>query len=70
MLNLKEIREELGLSKISAAKKIGISRSFYTEIEQGKHVPSLMTACKICLTFNITPNELIKKEYWSKQQID
>ncbi|MHB9144666.1 MAG: helix-turn-helix transcriptional regulator [Symbiobacteriia bacterium] len=47
---LKEARAKKGLSQAAVAEAVGISRSFYVEIEGGKS-PSLATSLKIARFF-------------------
>jgi putative transcriptional regulator len=49
---LKDIRKELGLTQFEAAKSIGISKSYYNEIEKGKKNPSGSMALRIATLFN------------------
>ena len=46
-LKLKKLRIDMGLTQNELAQKIGISRSFYTNIENGKANPTLKTALKL-----------------------
>lgn len=48
---LKETRIKRGLLQATVAEAVGISRSFYVEIEGGKS-PSLVTALKIARFFD------------------
>ena len=52
-LNIKEKREELGISQKELAEKIGISQSFLCDIEQGRSKPSIDTAIKIAQALNV-----------------
>lgn len=45
--NLKEMRIKKGYTQHELAKKIGIERSFYTNIELGTKNPSLRVAMRI-----------------------
>jgi len=45
--NMKERRIELGLNHADVAKKAGISRAYYTNIENGNKTPSLRLALRI-----------------------
>ncbi|WP_313893892.1 helix-turn-helix transcriptional regulator [Psychrobacillus sp.] len=47
---LKEYREERGLTQGETAQLSGISRSYYTNIEQGKRNPTVDVAKKIAKT--------------------
>lgn len=44
---LRWLREETGLSREDMARRIGISRPFFTYIEQGKRRPSIETLEKL-----------------------
>ena len=52
-LNIKERREQLGISQKELADKIGISQSFLCDIEQGRSKPSIDTAIKIAQELNV-----------------
>ena len=52
-MNIKERREQLGISQKELAEKIGISQSFLCDIEQGRSKPSIDTALKIASALNI-----------------
>lgn len=46
-------RKDLGMTQEQIARAIGISRSYYTEIENGTHTPSGKTALRISTFFNV-----------------
>ena len=52
-LNIKEMREQLGISQKELAEKVGISQSFLCDIEQGRSKPSIDTAIKIAQVLNV-----------------
>ena len=52
-MNIKERREQLGISQKELAEKAKISQSFLCDIEQGRCKPSLDTAIKIAQVLNI-----------------
>lgn len=52
-LNIKERREQLGISQKELAEKAGISQSFLCDIEQGRSKPSIDTAIKIAQVLNV-----------------
>lgn len=52
-MNIKEKREQLGISQKELAKKVGISQSFLCDIEQGRCKPSLDTAIKIARVLKV-----------------
>lgn len=53
IVNIKERREQLGITQKELADKIGISQSFLCDIEQGRSKPSIDTALKIASALNI-----------------
>ena len=54
IVNIKERREQLGISQKELADKIGISQSFLCDIEQGRSKPSIDTAIKIAQALNVS----------------
>lgn len=52
-MNIKEKREQLGISQKELAKKVGISQSFLCDIEQGRCKPSIDTAVKLAKVLKI-----------------
>ena len=52
-MNIKERREQLGISQKELAEKVGMSQSFLCDIEQGRSKPSIDTALKIAEALNI-----------------
>lgn len=58
MLKLKAAREEAGLTQAEIASILGISNSFYSQLENGKRRLSLKMALDIAAILKKTPNEL------------
>lgn len=52
-LNIKEKREQLGISQKELAEKVGISQSLLCDIEHSRCKPSLATAIKIAKALKI-----------------
>ena len=52
-MNIKEKREQLGISQKELAEKVGISQSFLCDIEQGRSKPRIDTALKIAEVLDI-----------------
>lgn len=52
-MNIREKREELGLSQKELAKKIGITQSFLCDIEQGRSKPSIDVAIKLAKVLKV-----------------
>ena len=53
IVNIKERREQLGISQKELAEKVGRSQSFLCDIEQGRSKPSIDTAIKIAQVLNV-----------------
>ena len=53
IVNIKERREQLGISQKELAKRAKISQSFLCDIEQGRCKPSIDTAIKIAQVLNV-----------------
>lgn len=60
VFNLKEIRQEKGLSQTDLAKKMGISSQAVQQFENGVRTPSLERAVEIAQALEITLDELIE----------
>ena len=52
-MNIREKREELGLSQKELAEKSGITQSFLCDIEQGRSQPSIDVAIKIAKALKV-----------------
>ena len=52
-MNIKERREQLGISQKELAERASISQSFLCDIEQGRSKPSIDTAIKIAQVLNV-----------------
>lgn len=55
---LRVMRNQLGLSHKGVAERTGISRCFYTQIENGTRKPSLDIALKISDVLGISVNDI------------
>lgn len=53
-----ESRKKLSMTQEDLAAKVGISRAYFTNIENGKHTPSLEVAKKIAATLNMSIDDL------------
>ncbi len=62
MEKLKEVRKERGISIYEMAEKLGITASFYSQIENKKRRLFYDTAIKIADIFNMKPDELFYTE--------
>ena len=52
-MNIKEKREQLGISQKELAERAKISQSFLCDIEQGRCKPSIETAIKIAQVLDV-----------------
>ena len=52
-MNIREKREELGLSQKELAEKSGITQSFLCDIEQGRTKPSFDVAIKLAKVLKV-----------------
>ena len=52
-MNIREQREELGLSQKELAEKSGITQSFLCDIEQGRSKPSTDVAIKLAKVLKV-----------------
>lgn len=57
---LKELRKQNGISQEKFAAQIGMDRTYYASVENGKRNLSLMNIKKIADGFHITISELFK----------
>ena len=61
-MNIKERREQLGISQKELAEKAKISQSFLCDIEQGRCKPSIDTAIKIAQVLNVADIKFFETE--------
>lgn len=57
---LKELRKQNGISQEKFAAQIGMDRTYYASVENGKRNLSLMNIKKIADGFQLTISELFK----------
>ncbi|MCI9279297.1 MAG: helix-turn-helix transcriptional regulator [Bacilli bacterium] len=60
---LKKLREEYGYSLSYMAELLGISKSYYCQIEQKKRRLYYEMAKKIAFIFDLKPDDLFYEEY-------
>ena len=58
--NLKRIRTEKGITQGDIVRILGVSRSFVSNIENGKTNPTLSTISKIANALDVSSDELLK----------
>ncbi len=65
---LKQYRLDKGLNGKELSLKSGVARGYITEMELGRYInPSIEVVCKLCIALEITPNDLIPKEMYKKE---
>ncbi len=60
--NLKKIREEYQISAKEVAEQVGISKSYYSMIENDKRGLSYINALKIAAVFDMKPDDIFYEE--------
>ena len=58
--NLKRIRTEKGITQGDIVRTLGVSRSFVSNIENGKTNPTLSTISNIAKALSVSTDELLK----------
>lgn len=61
-MNIKERREQLGISQKELAERADISQSFLCDIEQGRCKPSIDTAVRLAKELDITDIKFFEAE--------
>lgn len=56
---ISEFRNKLGLSQIFVSNKLGISRSFYCEIEKNRRRLNIYKLPLLCKILKTTPNKVL-----------
>ncbi len=58
--NLKKIRTKKNITQTELAKRIGVDKSFISNIESGKTNPTLSTITSLAQALSVSTNELLK----------
>lgn len=58
MKRLRDLREKAGLTQLEMGKKLGISESYYCQLENEKRRMSLNMALDIAAILKTTPNDI------------
>ncbi|MFA5080050.1 MAG: helix-turn-helix transcriptional regulator [Candidatus Paceibacterota bacterium] len=58
--NIKRIRIEKNITQLEIAKKIGVDKSFISNIENAKTNPTLSTITSLSKALGVLTNELLK----------
>lgn len=58
--NLKKIRIEKNITQTDLAEKLGVDKSFISNIENGKNNPTLSTITNLAQALGVSTNELLK----------
>ena len=62
MLNIRHIRQRLGMSQAEFAEAIGITQGAVSQWEQGRTNPAFSKVCAIAKLMGITIDQLIAEE--------
>lgn len=58
--NLKKIRTKKDITQIEIARRLGVDRSFVSNIENGKNNPTLSTITSLAKVLDVSTSELLK----------
>lgn len=58
--NLKKIRTSKNITQTEFAEKLGVDKSFVSNIENGKTNPTLSTISNLAKALNVSTTELLK----------
>jgi transcriptional regulator with XRE-family HTH domain len=58
--NLKALRTERKITQTGLAEKLGVDKSFVSNIEKGKNNPTLSTITNLAKVLGVSTNELLK----------
>ncbi|EGW39355.1 helix-turn-helix transcriptional regulator [Desulfosporosinus sp. OT] len=70
MSTIKEAREKAGLTQLEVAKKLKISDSFLSQLENGKRKLSLQMAIDIAEVLGMNPTDIFLPCNMSKCKVD
>jgi transcriptional regulator with XRE-family HTH domain len=59
---IQKLRKATGFSQEGFAYHINMNKGFYSKIERGQAVPSILNFVKIAKALEVTPNDLLPKE--------
>ena len=68
MIKLRLLREKAGFTQKQMAQKLGISESYYCQIENTKRRMSLQMALDIAAILKKTPNEIFLPDDFAERQ--
>lgn len=60
--NVVRRRKELGLTQADVAERLDIARPVYTQIESGRHCPSLIILERVAIALETTPPDLLQTQ--------
>lgn len=63
--NVKNRRQELGMTQAGAAGKAGLTQAFWAQIEAGQRSPRLDILADIATALNTTPDAILSPEVFS-----
>lgn len=56
---LRQLREQAGLSQEEFAERAGVHRTYVGGIERGERNPTLQTICRLAAALNVPPRRLL-----------
>jgi len=60
--NLKELREQRGMSQDELARQVGVTRETVRSVERGNAVPNVLLAIALAAIFGIAVEALFRKK--------
>ena len=58
--NIKRIRNKKNITQVEIANKLGVNRSFVSNLENAKTNPTLSTITNVAQALGVSTNELLK----------
>ncbi len=59
---LRTLRKQNGLTQKQVSDMLGVSRVYIVQMEKGQKIPNIVMLVKICDTFDIPSDKLIRDE--------
>ncbi|SDZ18822.1 helix-turn-helix transcriptional regulator [Tindallia californiensis] len=70
MEKLRELRRKANITQLDMSKRLGISESYYCQLENGSRRMSLAVAIKISEILNATVEDIFLIENMAKRQVE
>lgn len=65
-MNLKKLRDEIGISQEEFAKKMGLKQKTYCNYENGTTEPKIELLCKMADFYGVSMDYLVGREFGNK----